>query len=98
MSCSALFTQFFSPFLDLPTLTNITVRGRAGVGSRHLGVMNVMSLNYINPMQTGLFFFASWDKGGGGGGIRRPYTCNSIIGYDMATKFTHNDVLIISII
>ena len=48
----------------------------------------------FNPIQTG-FFFASQDRGGG---IRRPYPCNSVTAYGMTAKFTQNDILIISII
>ena len=56
-------------------------------------------LQDLKPIQTGLFG-VSWDRGlgGGGGGLRRPYTCNSITAYDMATKFKQDDVLIDSII
>ena len=49
----------------------------------------------FNPIQTGLFF-ASQDRGGGG--LRRPYPCNSTTAYGMTPTFTHNDVQIISII
>ena len=47
-------------------------------------------LKYINPIQTGLFFFASQDRG--------PYPCNSTTAYGMTPKFAQNDVQIISII
>ena len=35
---------------------------------------------------------------GAAGGLRRPYPCNSTTAYGMATIFSQNDILIISII
>ena len=67
---------------------------------RFLGIIMEAMFNHkicclwvvVNPIQTGLFF-ASQDRGG----LRRPYPCNCTTAYGMATNFSHNDILIISI-
>ena len=41
----------------------------------------------FNPIQTALIF-SFLRPGGGGGVLRRSYTCNCITAYGMATKFT----------
>ena len=44
------------------------------------------------------FFGLPVTGGEGGGGLKRPYTCNSVTAYGLATNFTQNDVLVRSII
>ena len=51
----------------------------------------------LTLLKPGIFLLPRTGKGGGGG-LRRPYTCNSATAYCMTPQFTQNDVVIISII